>query len=161
MTSTAESKCVFKSQTALKWRWTNVQCNVCFKLIWCIYRYIFLLNTRSGGKICLVAPGVVVPPWATETVLSPLVGGWWGQSIARAFTRCMMKILKKTEWIYIYIYIYVCVCVCVCILFFYLVFIVVSMVSIRYRFYKHLFLIGLQVPLQTKILKSYPMPPCY
>ena len=52
------------------------------------------LNTLSGGKSCLVAPGVAVPPWATETVLSPLVGGWWGQGIARAFTRCMMK--KKT-----------------------------------------------------------------
>ena len=25
----------------------------------------------SGGKSCLVAPGVAVPPWATETVLSP------------------------------------------------------------------------------------------
>ena len=56
-----------------------------------IYRYIFLLNILSGDKSCLVAPGVAVPPWATETVLSPLVGGWWGQSITRAFTRCMMK----------------------------------------------------------------------
>ena len=51
----------------------------------------------------------IVPPWATETVLSPLVGGWWGQGIARAFTRCMMKC------VYIYIYIYICVCVCVCV----------------------------------------------
>ena len=34
----------------------------------------------------------VAPPWATETVLSPLDGGWWGYGIARAFTRCMMKI---------------------------------------------------------------------
>ena len=47
------------------------RCNVCFLLIWCIYRYIFLLNTLSGGKSCLVAPGVAVPPWATEIVLSP------------------------------------------------------------------------------------------
>ena len=31
----------------------------------------FLLNTLSGGKSCSVAPGVAVPPWATETVLSP------------------------------------------------------------------------------------------
>ena len=30
-----------------------------------IYIYIFLLNTLSGGKICLVVP------WATKTVLSP------------------------------------------------------------------------------------------
>ena len=49
------------------------------------------LNTLPGGKSCLVAPGVAVPPWATETVLSSLVGGWWGQGIACAFTRCMMK----------------------------------------------------------------------
>ena len=40
-------------------------------MILCIHRYIFLLNTLSGGKSCLVAPGVAVPPWATETVLSP------------------------------------------------------------------------------------------
>ena len=71
MTSTAVSKRVFKSQTTPKWRWTNVQCNVCFQLILCICRYIFLLNILSGGKSCLVAPGVAVPPWATEAVLSP------------------------------------------------------------------------------------------
>ena len=70
-----------------------------------VYLYIYM----SGGKSFLVAPGVAVPSWATETVLSPLVGGWWGQGIARAFTRCMMK------YIYIYIYIYACVCVCVCV----------------------------------------------
>ena len=36
------------------------------------YVYIgFFLNTLSGGKSCSVAPGVAVPPWATETVLSP------------------------------------------------------------------------------------------
>ena len=28
----------------------------------------------------------------TETVLSPLVGGWWGQGIPRTFTCCMMII---------------------------------------------------------------------
>ena len=37
----------------------------------CLHRYILLLNTLSGGKSCSVAPGVAVPPWATETVLSP------------------------------------------------------------------------------------------
>ena len=36
-----------------------------------IYIYIFLLNTLSSGKSCLVAPGAAVLPWATETVLSP------------------------------------------------------------------------------------------
>ena len=40
-------------------------------MILCIHRYIFLLNTLSGDKSCLVAPGVAVPLWATETVLSP------------------------------------------------------------------------------------------
>ena len=53
------------------------------------------LNTLSGSKSCLVAPGVAVPPWAIKTVLSLLVGGWWGQGIAHAFTRCMMKIIKR------------------------------------------------------------------
>ena len=67
--------------------------NVVSALNWSgVYIYIYnSLNTLSGGKSCLVAPGVAVPPWATETVLSPLVGGWWGQGIARAFTRCIMK----------------------------------------------------------------------
>ena len=56
-----------------------------------IYIYKILLNTLSSGKSCLVVPGVAVLPWTTETVLSPLVGGWWGQGIARAFTSCMRK----------------------------------------------------------------------
>ena len=34
---------------------------------------------------------MAVLTWATENVLSPLVGCWWGQGIACAFTRCMMK----------------------------------------------------------------------
>ena len=42
-----------------------------------VYIDIFLLNTLSDGKSCLVAPGVAIPPWATETVIT-LVGGWWG-----------------------------------------------------------------------------------
>ena len=58
----------------------------------CIYDS---LDTLSGGKSCLVAPGVAVPTWATETVLSPQDGGWWGHGIARAFTRCMMENKKK------------------------------------------------------------------
>ena len=58
-----------------------------------VYIYIYVqFNIVSGGKCCLVVPGVAVPPWATETVLSPLVGGWWGQGIARAFSRTMKKI---------------------------------------------------------------------
>ena len=36
-----------------------------------IYIDFFFLNTLSGGKSCSVAPGVAVPPWATETVISP------------------------------------------------------------------------------------------
>ena len=36
-----------------------------------IYIYIYsILNTLSGGKSCLVAPGVAVSSWTTETVLS-------------------------------------------------------------------------------------------
>ena len=37
----------------------------------CVYIGFVFLNTLSGGKSCSVAPGVAVPPWATETVLSP------------------------------------------------------------------------------------------
>ena len=108
ITSTAESKrvffcfvfCFFKSQNAhQRWRLTS---NVVSALNWsgvCIYIYNSV-NTLSGGKSCLVAPGVTVPPWATEIVLSPRVGGWWGQGNARAFTRCMMK--KNYTYIYIY-----------------------------------------------------------
>ena len=94
MMSTAESKRVFfflNTNCTLRIK-TNVQCSLCYWLIWRIYIYIYnSFNTLFGGKSCLVAPGVAVPPWATETVLSPLVGGWWGQGIAHAFTRCMMK----------------------------------------------------------------------
>ena len=53
----------------------------------CVCVCVFLLNTPSGGKSCLVVPGVAVPHWATETVFS----GWWGQDITRAFTSCMMN----------------------------------------------------------------------
>ena len=45
----------------------------------------------------MVVPGVAVLPWATETVLSPLVDGWWGQGIARAFTRYIMKTFLKND----------------------------------------------------------------
>ena len=54
--------------------------------------YIILLNTLSGGQSYFVVPGMAVLPQATKTVLSPLVGGWWGQGIAHAFTHCMMNI---------------------------------------------------------------------
>ena len=42
---------------------------------WWWWWYIYdSLNTLSGGKSCLVAPGVAVPPWATENcVITP---GW-------------------------------------------------------------------------------------
>ena len=56
-----------------------------------IYDMYIYLKTLSGDKSCLVVPGVTVLPGATETVLSLLVGGWWGQGITLAFTRCMMK----------------------------------------------------------------------
>ena len=93
MTSTTESKRVFKSQTALKWRWMNIQCNPCFLLILRIYIYIFffsfkypvwwqkLLGSTRSGSTALSYQNCVIT----------LVGGWWGQGIARAFIRCMMK----------------------------------------------------------------------
>ena len=53
-----------------KWRWTNVQCNHFFYLIWRIYIYVsFKYPVR--GKSCLVSPRVAVPSWAPEIVLSP------------------------------------------------------------------------------------------
>ena len=62
-----------------------------------IYIYIFLLNTLSGGKSCSVAPGVAVPPWTTETVLSP----WLAADEARvshvlSHVVWWKKILKRT-----------------------------------------------------------------
>ena len=69
-------------------------------MIGCIYRYIFLLNTLSGGKSCLVAPGVAVPSWATQTVLSP----WLVADEDR-----VLYVLSHVVWwkIYTYIYIYI------------------------------------------------------
>ena len=76
-------------------------------------------NTLSGGKSYLVVPGVAVPPWANETVIT-LVCSWWGQGVVCAFTNCMIKkyiyIMCVCVCIYIYIYIYIYIkCVCVCI----------------------------------------------
>ena len=58
----------------------------------CIYIYIFffkypvrwqkLLGSARSGSTALSYRNCVIT----------LVGRWWGQSIARAFTRCMMKI---------------------------------------------------------------------
>ena len=94
MTSTTESKRVLKITNCSKnederTRYFLLLVDLSYIHIY-IYIYIYL-NTLSGGKSCLVAPGVAVPLWATETVLSLLVGDWWGQGITRAFTRCMMK----------------------------------------------------------------------
>ena len=61
-----------------------------------IHRYIFILNTLSGGKSCSVAPGVAVPPWATETVLSP----WLAADEAR-----VSHVLSHVVWWKKYIYI--------------------------------------------------------
>ena len=59
-------------------------------MILCIHRYIYIfLNTLSGGKSCSVAPGVAVPPWATETVLSP----WLGADEAR-----VSHVLSHVVW---------------------------------------------------------------
>ena len=102
MTPTAESKRIFKSETALKWRWTNVQCNVCFS--WSgvyidIYffkypvRWQKLLGSARSGSTALSYRNCVIT----------LVGGW-GLGIARAFTRCMIK--KKYMCVCVHIYIY-------------------------------------------------------
>ena len=93
ITPTAESKRIFKSETALKWRWTTVQCNVCFS--WSgvyIDIYIFkypvrwqkLLGSARSGSTALGYRNCVIT----------LVGGWWRLCIARAFTRCMIKKIK-------------------------------------------------------------------
>ena len=49
------------------------------------------LHTQFVGKSVGSATGGSVA-YASETVVSPLVGGWWGKDIARAFTRCSIKI---------------------------------------------------------------------
>ena len=92
MPSTAVSKRVFKSQTALKWRWTNVQCNVAFSWsgvyinIYISFKYPVrwqkLLGSARSGSTAMSFRNCVIT----------MVSGWWGQSIACAFTRCMMKI---------------------------------------------------------------------
>ena len=68
----------------------------------CVYidfiLFYFFLNTLSGGKSCSVAPGVAVPPWATETVLSP----WLVADEAR-----VTHVLSHVVW-WKYIYIYIC-----------------------------------------------------
>ena len=71
-------------------------------MIWRIYIYNSFKYPVRWKKGRLVAPGVPVTPCATEIVLSPLVGNWWGQNIARAFTRWM---IGKNIYIYISFYI--------------------------------------------------------
>ena len=64
-------------------------------MILCLHRYIFLLNNLSGGKSCSVAPGVAVPPWATETVLS----AWLAADEARVL-HVLSHVEKKLKtWI--------------------------------------------------------------
>ena len=59
-----------------------------------IYIYIIILSTVSIGKSYLVASGVAVPTWSTETVLSSLVGGWWGQGNRTCFHTLYDKNLR-------------------------------------------------------------------
>ena len=58
------------------------------RLSFCVRPSLLLLSRYDMAHDYIT---LAVPPWATETVLSPLDGGWWGHGIARAFTRCMMK----------------------------------------------------------------------
>ena len=62
--------------------------------------FFFFLNTLSGGKSGSVAPGVAVPPWATETVLSP----WMAADEARVSHVLPHVVRWKKKNIYIYIY---------------------------------------------------------
>ena len=77
-----------------------------------VYIDIYILNTLSGGKSCLVVRGEAVPPWATETVLSP----WLATDEDRISHIVWKKIYIYTPptffhslslSIYIYIYIYI------------------------------------------------------
>ena len=40
------------------------------------------------------------------TVISPLIGGWWGQGIVRVLTCCKIENKNKSSHTYIYIYTY-------------------------------------------------------
>ena len=66
------------------------------------YIYTYLLNTPTGGKSCLVAPGVALPPGATKTVWSP----WLASDEGR-----VSHVFSHVVWwnIYIYIYLYILV----------------------------------------------------
>ena len=57
----------------------------------CIF-FFFLLNTLSRDKSCLVAPGLPIPPWATETVLSPCLAADDGRVSHVLSHVCMMEI---------------------------------------------------------------------
>ena len=73
-----------------------------FRSVVYIYIYVYIpssfchRNTLSGGKSCLVALGVAVPPWATETVLSP----WLAADEVR-----VSHVLSHVVWWKKYIYI--------------------------------------------------------
>ena len=57
-----------------------------------IYIYIFLLNTLSGGSARSDSTAL-----SYRNCVITLVGGWWGQGIARAFTRWMMKTFEHQD----------------------------------------------------------------
>ena len=94
--------------------WTTWNCYIYIYIYIYMYIYIYIYMTVSsssyiyiyiyGGTAtpdasCSVAPGVAVPPWATETVLSP----WMAADEAR-----VSHVLSHVVWwknIYIYIYI--------------------------------------------------------
>ena len=76
------------------------------------------------AKNCSVAPGVAVPLWATETMLSLWLAAdearvshvlthvvWWKK---KYIYMCVCVYIYMCVCVYIYIYIYVCV-VCVCV----------------------------------------------
>ena len=76
--------------SAFSWSGVYIDIYISFKYP---VRWQKLLGSVKSGSTALSYRNCVIT----------LVGGWWGQNIARPFTRCMM----------ICICVYVCVCVCV------------------------------------------------
>ena len=70
-----------------------------------IYIYIYIcnsLNTLSGGKSCLVAPRVAIAPWATETVITPVL-----RLMRTGYRTCFHTLYNEYYYIYYSIYIYI------------------------------------------------------
>ena len=86
----------------------RILCWLCFRVY--LYMHMYMVVTIQHFEYPVRWQKLLGSARSGSTALSyrncviTLVGGWWGQSIARAFTRWMMNI-----YIYIYIYIWICV----------------------------------------------------